>query len=50
MSYVEAIKTAIIAFPFIALIFTIPFIDALGKPSYHPIFDIAVNQMKLYVA
>ena len=26
MSYVEAIKTAIIAFPFIALVFTIPFI------------------------
>lgn len=27
-------------------IFTIPFIDALSKPSYHPIFDIAVNQIK----
>ena len=27
-------------------IFTIPFIDALSKPSCHPIFDIAVNQIK----
>lgn len=27
-------------------IFTIPFIDALNKPSYHPIFDIVVNQIK----
>lgn len=27
-------------------IFTIPFIDALNKPSCHPIFDIAVNQIK----
>ena len=27
-------------------IFTIPFIDALSKPNHHPIFDIAVNQIK----
>lgn len=26
-------------------IFTIPFIDVLSKPSYRPIFDIAVNQI-----
>lgn len=27
-------------------IFTIPFIDALSKPNCHPIFDIAVSQIK----
>lgn len=27
-------------------IFTIPFIDALNRPTYHPLFDIAINQMK----
>ena len=27
-------------------IFTIPFIDALSKPGCHPIFDVAVNQIK----
>lgn len=27
-------------------IFTIPFIDSLSKPSKHPIFDIAISQIK----
>ena len=50
MSYVEAIKTAILAFPFIAFLFMIPFIAILLAISgYIAYFGIALLAIYLFI-